>query len=50
MNGNTSQLYFSLTWTVDLDTGGVLWPDHTVFLSISFGPAYNTARLFNAVR
>ena len=43
-NGDTSQLYVSLTWTADLDTGGVLWPDHLVFLGISFGPAYNTGR------
>lgn len=45
MNGYTSQLYVSLTWTINLDNGGVLWPDHAVFLSVSFGPAYNTGHV-----
>src|SRR5689334_5406860 len=44
-NGYTSQVYASLVWTVDLDNGGTLWPDHTVFLSLSFGPAYNTGHV-----
>ncbi len=44
-NGDTSQLYFGLTWTVDLDNGGVLWPDHAVFLALSFGPAFNTGHV-----
>ena len=44
-NGYTSQLYVSLTWTVNLNTGGVLWPDNTVFLGLSFGPAYNTGHV-----
>ena len=44
-NGNTSQLYFGLTWTVDLDNGGWLWPDHAVFFAISFGPAFNTGHV-----
>ena len=44
-NGYTSQLYASLTWTVDLNTGGFLWPDNTVFLGIGFGPSYNTGHV-----
>jgi len=47
-SGYTSQLYVSLTWTADLDTDGVLWPDHMVFLGISFGPAYNTGRIHSS--
>ena len=41
-SGYTSQGYVGLTWTVDLDNGGALWPDHAVFLGISFGPSFNT--------
>ena len=44
-NGYTSQIYFGLTWTVDLDNGGYLWPDGSVFFGIGFGPAFNTGRV-----
>jgi hypothetical protein len=44
-NGYRGQIYASLTWTVDLDTGGMLWPDHTVFLGVGFGGAYNTGHV-----
>jgi lipid A 3-O-deacylase len=44
-NGDTSQIYAALTWTVDLDLGGAWWPDHTVFLGVSLGPAYNTGHV-----
>jgi lipid A 3-O-deacylase len=44
-NGYASQIYGSLTWTADLNTAGVLWPDHTVFLGFGFGPAYNTGHV-----
>ncbi len=43
--GATSQLYFGLTWTADLDTGGWLWPDHAVFLGIGVGPAFNNGHI-----
>ena len=43
--GFTSQLYFGLTWTVNLDNDGVLWPDHTVFLAFGFGPAFNNGHI-----
>ena len=46
--GATSQLYFGLTWTADLDTGGWLWPDHAVFLGIGFGPAFNNGHIHSA--
>jgi hypothetical protein len=46
--GATSQIYFGLTWTADLDTGGTLWPDHTVFLGIGFGPAFNNGYIRSA--
>jgi lipid A 3-O-deacylase len=44
-SGYTSQIYASLTWTVDLDNDDALWPDHTVFFGFSFGPAYNNGRI-----
>jgi hypothetical protein len=44
-NGDTSQIYAALTWTVDLGLGGAPWPDHTVFLGLSLGPAYNTGHV-----
>ncbi len=44
-NGYTSQVYFGLTWTVDLDNGGYLWPDGAVFFGIGFGPAFNTGHV-----
>ncbi len=44
-NGYTSQIYVGLTWTVDLDNGGYLWPDHAVFFAIGFGPAFNTGHV-----
>ncbi len=43
--GGTSQLYFGLTWTANLDTGGLLWPDHAVFLAIGFGPGFNNGHI-----
>ncbi len=43
--GDTSQVYLGLTWTVNLDNGGVLWPDHAVFLGIGFGPALNNGEI-----
>ena len=43
--GFTSQLYFGLTWTVNLDNGGVLWPDRAVFLAIGFGGAFNNGHI-----
>ena len=43
--GATSQIYASLVWTANLDNGGTLWPDGTVFLSFGFGPAYNTGHI-----
>ena len=43
--GFTSQLYFGLTWTVNLDNGGLLWPDHAVFLAIGFGGAFNNGHI-----
>jgi lipid A 3-O-deacylase len=44
-NGYTSQVYVGLTWTADLDTGGVLWPDHAVFVAIGIGPAFNNGHV-----
>ena len=44
--GYTSQLYFGLTWTANLDTGGVLWPNHAVFFAFGFGPAFNNGHIF----
>jgi lipid A 3-O-deacylase len=32
-------------WTVDLDTGGVLWSDHTVFLGVGLGGAFNNGHV-----
>lgn len=44
--GLTSQLYFGLAWTADLDTGGMLWPDHAVFFMFGFGPAFNNGKIY----
>jgi len=44
-SGYTSQIYASLTWAVDLDNGGALWPDHAVLLDVRFGPAYSTGHV-----
>jgi lipid A 3-O-deacylase len=41
-SGDTSQIYAAITWTVDLDAP---WPDHTIFLGLSLGPAYNTGHV-----
>ncbi len=45
-SGYTSQLYFGLTWTANLDTGGLLWPDHAVFFAFGFGPAFNNGHVY----
>jgi lipid A 3-O-deacylase len=44
--GLTSQLYFGLIWTVNLDNGGVLWPNHAVFFSFGFGGAANNGKIY----
>lgn len=43
-SGATSQLYFGLTWTATL-FNQVLAPDDSVFLDISFGPAFNNGHI-----
>jgi len=47
-SGYTSQLYVSLSWRTDVDTGGVLWPDHAVFVGFGLGPAYNTGHVYSS--
>jgi lipid A 3-O-deacylase len=47
-SGYTSELYFGLAWTVDLDTGGLLWPNHAVFFSFSFGPSFNNGHVHSS--
>jgi hypothetical protein len=44
-SGYTSELYFGLAWTVDLIVGGLLWPNHAVFFSFSFGPSFNNGHV-----
>ncbi len=39
--GYTSQLYFGLTWTAELFSD-VLWPHDCIFVSLGFGPAFNS--------
>jgi len=45
-SGYTSQLYFGLTWTANLDTGGLLWPNHAVYFAFGFGPAFNNGHVY----
>ena len=47
-SGYSSQIYLGLTWTVELNVGSTLWPDHTVFLGIGFGPAFNNGHIHSS--
>lgn len=48
--GATSQVYVSAVWSVDLNNGGALWPDGTVFTDFGAGPAYNTGHVVTQSR